>query len=213
MPDAVIRDAPQPDYAGAGGPALRDFVTGLDARRAVDVTAIGHSYGGAVVGVADREGLDVDRVLHIESAGAGRDVESVADYPRGRDVDRYTMQAPGDLIALSQGQQVGPVGHGADVNELDGFTRLETGRFSPEHPERPGEVIQGPSSHSDVLSFNSTAWQGMFGVVTGTQVVPRSDPVVESGFRREGPLMVPYRDTRSPYEDPDYPGLPPIPVP
>jgi hypothetical protein len=34
-----------------------------------DSTVIGHSYGGATVGVADRVGLETDRVLMIESAG------------------------------------------------------------------------------------------------------------------------------------------------
>ena len=50
--------------------------TGAD----IPVTVAGHSYGGATVGTAETLGLDADRILLIESAGAGAGVDSVADY-------------------------------------------------------------------------------------------------------------------------------------
>lgn len=58
--DAIIADAPDPSYAEAGGPALRDFAWGVDIPDTADSTVIGHSYGGATVGVADRVGLETD---------------------------------------------------------------------------------------------------------------------------------------------------------
>jgi hypothetical protein len=59
-PDAVINNATLPQFAEQGGPALRDFMWGLDTPATTDTTVIGHSYGAATVGVADREGLETN---------------------------------------------------------------------------------------------------------------------------------------------------------
>src|SRR5690606_30121898 len=134
LPDGVLGDAPDPKYSKELGPRLTDF--SRDLRLEIDragadnarVTVAGHSYGGAVVGRAELSGLDADRVLHIESAGMGHDVHSGSDLPRSqRDVDRYSMTAPGDFIELTQGVQKGGIGHGADPDTFDGTTRLHTG--------------------------------------------------------------------------------------
>src|SRR5690606_15905417 len=78
-----------------------------------DVTVAGHSYGGAVVGRSELAGLVADRVLHIESAGMGHDIDDPSDLPASqRNVDRYSMTAPDDPISISQGTQLGDnVGH------------------------------------------------------------------------------------------------------
>ncbi len=220
MPDAVVADAPHADYALAAGPRLRDFVAGFDVPGRVDVTAIGHSYGGAVVGVADDSGLDVDRVLHIESAGAGHGVTSVDDYSAGRQVDRYTMQAPGDPIAATQGrdelERFG-IGHGADVNDLDGFVRLETGRYGTDIPgqnlDLDGELIHGMSAHSDVLTPGSTSWKNLVGVVQGTSVVPRAPEVTVPVDRGWNPTTWDGEKSVSPYTARDYAGPTPVEVP
>ncbi len=190
MPDAVIANAPNSHYSEAAGERLRDFADGLRLDTDVDVTAVGHSYGGAVVGVADRMGLPADRVVHVESAGAGARVEDIGDYAPGRDVDRYTMQAPGDSISLSQGQHLGSVGHGADVNEMEGVTRLETGRHKDDdNPSTaPGEMVTG---HSDPLDPGTTSWNNIGGVIRGDLVTPYAPPTT---------------DTVHPYENPTYTG-------
>jgi hypothetical protein len=97
--DYVARfDDPQSAIAEMWGPIdpgtrhIAVFVPGTP-----DSTVIGHSYGGATVGVADREGLEADRIVMIESAGAGRGVFSMGDYHEsetGRHIDHYTMTAP-----------------------------------------------------------------------------------------------------------------------
>lgn len=208
--------ATDPSYSQSGGPALRDAVWGLGVPTHADTTAVGHSYGGAVLGVADREGLPVDRVVHVASAGAGRDVQTLADYAPGRDVDRFTLQAQGDFITSTQGVQVGGAGHGADVNAMGGVVRLETGRFEAPH-ERAGEALVGLSSHSDVLDPDTTSWSNIQQVVVGGEVVPRAPQqlVVE-------PVRVPLPngqtvvwnrvEERTPYLDPDYVGPDPVPV-
>lgn len=197
MPDAVVANAPNAHYAEAGGKRLRDFTEGLHLPEQVDVTAVGHSYGGAVVGVADRTGLPVDRVFHVESAGAGAGVDDVGDYAPGRDVERYTMQAPGDPISHSQGRYLGGVGHGADVNEMDGFTRLDTGRFADDGPggAPPGEMVTG---HSDPLEPGTTAWNSLSAGIRGTEVTPYAPPTP---------------DAEHPYEDLAYSGPAKVPVP
>jgi len=53
----------------------------------------GLAYRGAVVGVAEREGLVVDRVVHVASPGAGWDVRSVQDDAGAARADRCAMPA------------------------------------------------------------------------------------------------------------------------
>ena len=213
LPDAVGKDAVRSSYAETGGRALRDFTDGLLLAAELDVTVVGHSYGGAVVGVAEREGLVVDRVVHVESAGAGRDVRSVQDYAGTTGVDRYAMLAPGDLISASQGVQVGGLGHGAGPATLDGVTRLETGRYGPDHPDA-GQMIEGGSSHSDVLTKGSTSWDNILGALRGTTVTPWTPPTVESTrVVPIGPFTWVDRDLSYPYEDPGFLGADQVPVP
>jgi hypothetical protein len=216
-PDAVGANAPQPHYADTGGPALRDFVWGVDVPAGADSTVIGHSYGGAVVGTADRVGLDVDRVVLVESPGIGHDVWS-APTGDGRDVQRYTMTAPGDPITYSRVphwvQDLSGLGHGANPDTTAGYTRLETGRY-PVDARHGGELVQGSDAHSGVLTYGSTSWNNIVGVVQGSEVVPWTAPEPVLVDHRPGPhgVAIPiYRETL-PYADPAYPGTPAVPVP
>jgi hypothetical protein len=208
MPDAIAWDAPQPGYAEAAGPRLRDFVWGVHVPATADSTVIGHSYGGAVVGVADRSGLDVTRVLHVESAGAGRDVWSLADYREdGRQIQHYSMTAPGDLIEGARTpqwlQDRSGLGHGGNPDTMPGFVRLETGRFDDDgDPARRGALIEGIDSHTTVLTPRSTAWNNMFAVIQGGNAVPYQPPVVTvlpvvTGHTGPPPVIV-----RQPYSSP-----------
>jgi hypothetical protein len=166
-------DFPDTLTAAAGGslaenaaPRLRDFMAGLDIPSITRSTVLGYSYGGAVVGVAEREGLVADRVLHVESAGAGAGVTGLDDYAGGVG-SHYTMTAPGDPIRLVRGIDVGGLGHGADPERMPGFLRLPTGCYGPDDLDHPGERIQGLSAHWDVFSRDSTAWESMRSVMIG----------------------------------------------
>jgi hypothetical protein len=166
-------DFPDTLTAAAGGslaegaaPRLRDFLAGLAIPPTTRSTVLGYSYGGAVVGAAEREGLVADRVLHVESAGAGAGVTGLDDYAGG--VGRhYTMTAPGDPIRLVRGIDVGGLGHGRDPERMPGFLRLPTGCYGPDDPDHPGQPIEGLSAHWDVFSRGSTAWESMRSVMTG----------------------------------------------
>lgn len=74
----------------------------------VQIVVAGHSFGGAVVGAAERYGLEADTVLHIASAGVGQ-VRDPYDYPDPAR-PRYAMTAPGDLIGFVQGLPAPPGG-------------------------------------------------------------------------------------------------------
>jgi hypothetical protein len=221
-PDAVMHDAPFRDYAERGGPKLRDFVIGLGIPAQADSTVIGHSYGGAVVGVADREGLDVDRVLLVESAGAGNGVWSIGDYGEaatGRHVDHYVITAPNDPITFARVDRVLQeefgLGHGGDPDTMSGFTRLESGRFALDDPDptRRGHLVEG---HSDPLERGTTSWYNMVAVSTGGRVTPWTPPtLVDDGWGVTiwPPSIGPQKKLAYPYADPAYPGTPTVDIP
>lgn len=173
FPD-TLSAAALPSYAEDAAPRLRDFMAGLDVAAGADATVLGYSYGGAVVGVAERVGLVADRVLHVESAGAGARVETLADYGGGVS-EHYTMTAPGDPIKYVRGVDLGPFGHGADPDAMAGFIQVPTGCYGPTDPDRAGERISGLSSHWDVFSRGSTAWDSMLAVMTGQPILDDVD--------------------------------------
>ncbi|BCJ33620.1 hypothetical protein Athai_11230 [Actinocatenispora thailandica] len=165
-----LPDAASASYSQALAPRLADFShqlrSAIDSSPAagndVQVTVAGHSYGGAVVGLAEHDGLDADRVLSIESAGMGHDVWGPADlHDTQPTVQHYSMTAPGDPIGYVQGVQVGSLGHGADPDTFPGTVDLATGNY----PD--GTELHGVSAHSDVFTYHSDAWWNMYGVFTG----------------------------------------------
>lgn len=166
-----IADAADPAYAVAMAPKLVAFSQDVD-RRAGDipVTVIGHSYGGSIVGTAERMGLTADRVIYVEAAGAGVGVHSPADWHNHNpNVVRFSMTAPGDLISAVQGIPFGP--HGADPDEMPGVIPLATGR------RLTGWPMIGPSTHSDVLNEPSDAWHNILAVITGDRDHIRVGPL------------------------------------
>lgn len=190
LPDDVVADAPFASYSLDLGPRLAEFSRDLDQEigSATDsrpsVTVAGHSYGGAVVGRSELSGLVADRVLHIESAGMGHDVRDPDDLPDSQSsVDRYSMTAPGDIIELTQGVQIGDIGHGADPDHFDGTTRLHTG------DRVDGSLNTGPDSHSGVFEEQSDAWRNMYEVFTGGVVETYRSPEYQVPRSPHGPAI------------------------
>lgn len=182
LPDSVVKDAPFANYSVDLGPKLADFshdvrleVERSGAPSTAHVTYAGHSYGGAVVGRSELHGLDADRVMHVESAGMGHDINGSGDHPSSQSrVERYSMTAPGDAIGLSQGTQVGDnIGHGADPDDFPGTTRLHTG------DKTDGTPNTGLGSHTTVFQHGSDAWENMFEVFTGGTVETYRSPHYE----------------------------------
>lgn len=169
LPDDIARDAPFARYADEGAGALRDFVAGVvTVAPGAVTTTIGHSYGGAVVGAAEREGLRTDRVLHLASAGASVDAES--DYPYKS--DRYAMMTPDDKIRFVQGiPGDGRIGHDGSPPQL--FTRLETGAVAG---GRAREGAPMTSGHDGYFTRESDAFDNILGVIAGTSVSLHEDP-------------------------------------
>jgi hypothetical protein len=179
-------NAAHPDYAQNMAPHLAAFSHELrfEIRQSaaagghgVNVTALGHSYGGAVVGLAERHGLDANRILHVESAGAGYGINDVDQYRNANgNVPRYAMTAPGDPIGYVQGQSLFGLGHGSDVDSMAGVKRLTTGNY----PD--GTPISGPQAHGGVLTRHSDAWWNMYNVMTGGEVQLRPEPPPSTGY-------------------------------
>ncbi|HEY3469446.1 MAG TPA: alpha/beta hydrolase [Amycolatopsis sp.] len=200
FPQNPVVQGPDASYAQTMAPDLKHFADDLRGEIAshagsdVTLTAIGHSYGGATVGLAETRGLDVDRVLHVESAGMGHGVWSPSDLPASQaGVQRYSMTAPLDPIEIAQGNAWGlewtGIGHGADPDTFPGVTELETGRSAA------GDQLWGLSSHSDVLKPGSESWTNIYRVITSGPVTPDGtfDPngILEHGieFLNDGGVL------------------------
>jgi pimeloyl-ACP methyl ester carboxylesterase len=175
FPQTLVPAAADPSYAQASAPDLATFSHQLRDQinqqagpdNNVQVTYAGHSYGGAVVGLAEQDGLDANRTLYVESAGMGHGVWSPSDLHDAQpDVQRYAMTAPGDPISAIQGVQVFGMGHGADPNTFPGVTDLATGNYPN------GQPITGLAAHNGVFTTGSDAWKNMYGVFTGGAVTP-----------------------------------------
>ena len=195
MPDAIGADAPDNTYTSDNGHRLVTFVEGL---RTVGVgshiSLVGHSAGGAVVGFADKYGVEADAVLHVASAGTGTEISDAAMYPTHtwagddgpeRDVQRYSQTAPGDPIIWAQraGQiddaldNVGlglpeDIGHGYNPDTTPGFTPLDTGVWIDGGTARgntfqPGDPLEGVESHDYVIRPGTTSWLNIIGVIRG----------------------------------------------
>ncbi|WP_233211205.1 alpha/beta hydrolase [Mycobacterium sp. shizuoka-1] len=164
-----VVDAADARYAVQMARRLVAFSEDVDRRAGeIPVTYLGHSYGGSIVGTAERFGLTADRVVYIEAAGSGVGVHDPSDWHnRNPAVARYSMTAPGDLIELVQGIWFGA--HGADPDDMAGVSRLAAGR------RLNGLPMAGPSAHSDVLNEPSDAWHNILAVITGDRSNIRLD--------------------------------------
>lgn len=93
------------NMARQAAPELCSFVSGLNRGlgNQADLTIIGHSYGSLVVGLAAKQGLDVQNVVFIGSPGVGVDSVSEFRLPPGANV--YAAEPKG--IDIGGGVSVG----------------------------------------------------------------------------------------------------------
>ncbi|MEU4361768.1 alpha/beta hydrolase [Promicromonospora sp. NPDC023987] len=167
-----IPEAASASYSRDLGPKLRDFMHAIDVHPDSTLTAEAHSYGGAVLGIAESEGLRVDRVMYVAGAGLGNDNTSVQDFPYTKDVPHYTQMARRDsVVGLIQGADAGELGHGASALHDPDVTRLETGYLNAANRSQGDIESTGVfESHSSVYTKGSTAFNNIVGVITGTRV-------------------------------------------
>ena len=157
MPSSLVSEASRRSFSQASGTHLLNFVEGLGLKSERNVSLVGHSAGGAAVGYADYLGVDVDRVLHVASAGTGLGLGRGLDYRDttwdgdARPVVRYTQTAPNDPIAVSTDTgwltDGGPLGHGwGHEDTFTDWVVLDTGRV------HGGEQIAGGPRRTTRLS-------------------------------------------------------------
>jgi hypothetical protein len=161
-------------YSRDLGPGLRDFAGAIDVRPGSStLTVTGHSYGGAVVGRAEAEGLRADRILYVSGAGIGNGNGAVASFPHTGSVPRYALMARNDLIVgYSQDLSLGSAGHGSSALGDPGVVRLETGFLEGANTARgkPVESLGMTGSHSGVYRTGSTAFSNIVQTIVGGRV-------------------------------------------
>ncbi|WP_349426007.1 alpha/beta hydrolase [Microbacterium sp. LWS13-1.2] len=200
-----IPEAMSTSYSHDLAPRLRDFAAGIAVPGSATLTVLGHSYGGAAVGLAEAAGLRADRVLYVAAAGMGDGVSGVDDFPHTSDVPHYAMMSRNDMVVgLIQGSE-GDLHalHGQSTLTAGGVTRLETGvidaaRADSDDIEDYNVAGNGmPSaidSHSSLYTPGSTAFENMVAVITGGQaevyaeneiIVAGGQPIVIDGIDRD----------------------------
>lgn len=175
FPQDIMADAGRPHFAEAMAPRLVRFCREVDRVMEIEcpgaaLTVLGHSYGGRIVGTAERLGLRADRVVYAESPDLGVGVAGPADWRSPGPVRRFSFTAPGDPVELLQ------VRFGLrrrwSVSDLsDGAVRLDTGYFagSGDHDDDPAhpEPVYGTRGHGGVFDRDCGAFRAMLAVMLG----------------------------------------------
>lgn len=190
-----IPEAMSTSYSHDLAPRLRDFAAGIAVPAGASLTVLGHSYGGATVGLAEAAGLRADRVLYVAAAGMGDGVSGVADFPHTSDVPHYAMMSRNDLVVgLIQGREGDALAlHGQSTLTAGGVVRLETGVIDAARPDSddiedhnvPGNGTPSAiDSHSSLYTPGSTAFENIVAVITGGEAeVFAEDEIIVAGGR------------------------------
>lgn len=168
FPQDIMADAGRPHFALTMAPRLVRFCRELD--RVIEIecpgaalTVVGHSYGGRIVGTAERLGLRADRVVYAESPDLGVGVGGPSDWRAPGPVRRYSFTAPGDPVELLQ-VRFG-LRHSWSTSDLgDAAVRLDTGYF----PD--GSPVYGTRGHGGVFDRGCGAFEAMLRVMLGGPV-------------------------------------------
>lgn len=178
-----IQDNASSRYNETGGPLLAGFDAALDLELPPGTrsTYIGYSAGAALVGTAEREGLNSTNIIYLAPSGAGNNVNSVEDT-QNVEANRYWIQTRDDPILAAQ--FIGGISQGGDPEQMD-VTRLESGFI--DHG-RGGPLVSG---HDEYFLPDSTSVQNMKAVVQGKNVylyIPDETCIDEGGVRFYSPL-------------------------
>ncbi|MFC5997134.1 alpha/beta hydrolase [Quadrisphaera sp. GCM10027208] len=169
---SVVRD----NAAQNGAPALTSFLQGVDAARGTDphLTALGHSYGSLVTGLALQRPTGVDDVVFFGSPGIGTSDAEELLVPDGH---AFVVEARGDPVADTGW-------FGRDPNQMDGLTGL-----SSREEVLDGRVLAESTGHSQYFVQDSTSQHNLAVTIAGLydqQVHPDGmdgGDVVSSGYR------------------------------
>lgn len=168
FPQDIMADAGDPRFADAMAPRLVRFCREVDRVMEIEcpgaaLTVVGHSYGGRIVGTAERLGLRADRVIYAESPDLGVGVSGPSDWRAPGRVRRYSLTAPGDPVELLQ-IRFGLRQRGSHSDLGGGAVRLDTGYFTD------GTPVYGTRGHGGVFDRDCGAFRAMLAVMLGGEV-------------------------------------------
>ncbi|MGX1596462.1 alpha/beta hydrolase [Dietzia maris] len=168
FPQDIMADAGDPRFADAMAPRLVRFCREVDRVMEIEcpgaaLTVVGHSYGGRIVGTAERLGLRADRVIYAESPDLGVGVAGPSDWRAPGPVRRYSLTAPGDPVELLQ-IRFGLRQRWSHSDLGGGAVRLDTGYFAD------GTPVYGTRGHGGVFDRDCGAFRAMLAVMLGGQV-------------------------------------------
>lgn len=165
FPQDIMTDAGRPWFAQEMAPRLVRFCREVDRTIEIEcpgaaLTVVGHSYGGRIVGTAERLGLRADRVIYAESPDLGVGVASSSDWRSPGPVRRFSLTAPGDPVELLQ-LRSGLRRRWSTSDLGDAAVRLDTGVFAD------GSPVYGTRGHGGVFDAGCGAFEAMFTVMLG----------------------------------------------
>ena len=184
FPQDIMADGGNPRFAEAMAPRLVRFCREVD--RVIEIecpgaalTVVGHSYGGRIVGTAERLGLRADRVIYAESPDLGVGVSGPSDWRAPGPVFRYSLTAPGDPVELLQ-VRFGLRQHYSHSDLGGGAVRLDTGYFAD------GTPVYGTRGHGGVFDRDSGAFRAMLAVMLGGPVALWREREIRARHTRVG---------------------------
>ncbi len=171
-----IPEATDASFSHQLAPRLASFTNALATPPGASLTVIGHSYGGATLGLAEAAGLDADRIVYVAAAGLGQGNTGLADFPHTADVPHYALMTRNDMVVGPIQGSITEFMHGPSTLSVPGVTRLETGVVDAADPDSTGlEDYNEPGNgtpamidgHSTVFRRGSTAFTNIVAVITG----------------------------------------------
>lgn len=168
FPQDIMADAGRPRFAEAMAPRLVRFCREVDRVLEIEcpgaeLTVVGHSYGGRIVGTAERLGLRADRIVYAESPDLGVGVSGPSDWRPPGPVRRYSLTAPADPVELLQ-VRFGLRRRWSTSDLGDAAVRLDTGYFAD------GSPVYGTRGHGGVFDAGCGAFEAMLAVMLGGTV-------------------------------------------
>lgn len=168
FPQDIMADAGRPRFAETMAPRLVRFCREVDRLIAIEcpgaeLTVLGHSYGGRIVGTAERLGLRADRVVYAESPDLGVGVAGPADWRNPSPARRFSLTAPADPVELLQ-VRFGLRRRWSTSDLGDAAVRLDTGYFAD------GTPVYGTRGHGGVFDDGSDSFRAMLAAMLGGTV-------------------------------------------
>ncbi|MEY9937016.1 alpha/beta hydrolase [Streptacidiphilus sp. MAP5-3] len=185
--DPSVVEVASSERAASGAPTYDQFLSGIRATHEgpVRLSAVGHSYGSYLVGLAAQRqgGTGADNIILVGSPGTGASHASQLGVGSGHvwvgaAANDPVTQVPSKLDVGGSavlGPELAPIVASTDPHQLWFGTDPASAQFGA----RRFEVAPGPlglASHSDYFNPNSMSLHNMAEIVTGTGAVSTEAP-------------------------------------